>query len=260
MYTHKDIFYKIDEVREFLIDKGYNVYYIGLYGSQNYGIDTEASDLDFKAIILPSLRMLVDNSKELSKVYEFTWWQVEVKDIRNYVDSCVKVNVNFLEILSTSYYWASDESSACQFRNFFAPLLDEQGIIYLRACKGMIEQKRHALRHPFPNKIKVLEEFGYDPKQLCHIFRLRILMIRYIRWDYSFLHDGTERDLLMELKKVRHSASYVDAIVEAQLKMADSIINKYTKLPQFGAKECLIQFSRDLIYDSILHSQSICVE
>ena len=72
-YSHKDIFYKIDEVREFLIDKGYNVYYIGLYGSQNYGIDTEASDLDFKAIILPSLRMLVDNSKELSKVYEFTW-------------------------------------------------------------------------------------------------------------------------------------------------------------------------------------------
>ena len=260
MYTHKDIFYKIDEVREFLIDKGYNVYYIGLYGSQNYGIDTEASDLDFKAIILPSLRMLVDNSKELSKVYEFTWWQVEVKDIRNYVDSCVKVNVNFLEILSTSYYWASDESSACQFRNFFVPLLDEQGIIYLRACKGMIEQKRHALRHPYPSKIKVLEEFGYDPKQLCHIVRLTFLMERYVKWDYSFIHTWKEKEYLIDLKKGIVQDKDVDSIVERNLSISDSIINKYTKLPQFGAKYSLIQFSRDLIYDSILHSQSICVE
>lgn len=43
----------------------------------------------------------------------------------------------------------------------------------------MQEQKFHALRHPFPSKLDVIERFGYDPKQLCHIIRLALLMERY---------------------------------------------------------------------------------
>lgn len=249
MYSKQDILERLHSIHTEL-SKEYNVFYIALYGSQNYWIDTEKSDLDFKAIIIPTLEDLVNQTKPTSKVLEYDWGQVEVKDIRNYIESAVKVNVNFIELLSTEHY-LSVYPEAEEFRSFFTPLLREQWIIYLRACYGMILQKFHALRHPFPSKLEVIEKFGYDPKQLCHIVRLELLMERYLKWDYSFYHSWVEKDLLMEIKSIRHSQWYVDAILDAKLQLGENIILKYTKLPTFETKHKLIQFSRDLIIKTI---------
>ena len=38
---------------------GYNVLYIALYGSQNYGVSDEYSDIDAKAIVLPKIDDIV---------------------------------------------------------------------------------------------------------------------------------------------------------------------------------------------------------
>lgn len=48
----------IEEIYETL-SHTYNVYGVFLYGSQNYGTDTEQSDVDAKAIIVPSFHELV---------------------------------------------------------------------------------------------------------------------------------------------------------------------------------------------------------
>ena len=42
---------KLDEAFNSLIEKGYNVVYIGYYGAHNYNLADEKSDYDFKAII-----------------------------------------------------------------------------------------------------------------------------------------------------------------------------------------------------------------
>lgn len=73
-------------------------------------------------------------TKPTSKIYEYQGGQIEVKDIRNYIESAVKVNVNFIELLSTPYFYSPDMENAMKLRSFFKPLLDEQGEIYLRAC------------------------------------------------------------------------------------------------------------------------------
>ena len=44
----------------------YNYMYMGLYGSQNYNLDTEDSDIDAKAIVVPSLGDLINSEAVLS--------------------------------------------------------------------------------------------------------------------------------------------------------------------------------------------------
>lgn len=237
----------IEECRNKCKENWHNVFYIALYGSQNYNIDTISSDYDFKAIIIPTLEDLVSQKKPVSTVYAFDWGQLEVKDIRNYIESAVKVNVNFIELLNTQFFWASNYEEAEKFRSCFKPLLDEEGEIYLRACRGMVLQKFHALRHPFPSKEEVLKKHGYDPKQLCHIIRLTWLMQRYIKGDYSFFHHDVERDWLIDVKYGMYKNEQVDEIAKKYIDECDKIISSYNKIPSFNTKYELINFSRNLI-------------
>ena len=42
----------------------------------------------------------------------------------------------------------------------------------------MTQQKLAALKHPYPSIIEKINKFGYDPKQLHHIFRLHEFLTR----------------------------------------------------------------------------------
>lgn len=48
---------------------GYNVLGVFLQGSQNYGLDYEGSDIDTKAIIIPSFDDFVLNRKPISTTF-----------------------------------------------------------------------------------------------------------------------------------------------------------------------------------------------
>ena len=65
--------------------------YMCLYGSQNYQMDAHTdeyqSDFDYKAIIVPTLKDLVFNSKPISKVVEVENGQVDVKDVRSFFET-----------------------------------------------------------------------------------------------------------------------------------------------------------------------------
>ena len=104
-----------------LLRKGYkeeNILGIFAYGSQNYNLDTEDSDWDTKAIVVPSFRDLVleDTVSEQIEIYNIyngiyccdkdsTGEHCEVKDIREMVNMFKKQNINFIEILFTEYKW-----------------------------------------------------------------------------------------------------------------------------------------------------------
>lgn len=64
-----DIFKTLSHYKDVLEEQGYTVLYIGLYGSQNYNLDDEQSDIDCKAIILPTLHDIIFR-KTTSKVIE----------------------------------------------------------------------------------------------------------------------------------------------------------------------------------------------
>lgn len=79
---------------------------IALYGSQNYNIDTPNSDVDVKAIYIPSLSEAITENRWLSKeYYDKKGQHCEIKDIREMCKMYSKQNINFLETLFTEYRW-----------------------------------------------------------------------------------------------------------------------------------------------------------
>ena len=76
-----------------------------LYGSQNYGTDTEDSDVDAKGIVIPSFSQLV-SKEDITYTHEFEDGNdnsLDVKDIRLMFEQFAKCNINFVEILFTQY-------------------------------------------------------------------------------------------------------------------------------------------------------------
>lgn len=162
----------------FLVNSGYNIASLSVYGSQNYGLDVYTkdytSDVDFKAVIIPTLRDLVDDSKPLSKVIDFEDGQIDIKDIRVFVDTLVKCNPAYIETLYSAYTYDCDDWML--LRNLRDILVTEMAPFFAKACYGMALEKREALCHPYPSTKDKIDKYGYDPKQLHHICRLAELM------------------------------------------------------------------------------------
>lgn len=182
----KKIKNRIEQHLDYIRQKGYNPIYIALYGSQNYELQTEKSDIDTKAIVLPSLEEIVLNKKPVSMEVELPNGEhCDVKDIRLMFGNFKKQNINFLEILFTDYYWFDDaaEDEIEELRSLREDIARYNQKVAVSCMKGMAEQKFQALEKEFPSKLEVLEKYGYDPKQLHHIVRLREFLERYINGE-----------------------------------------------------------------------------
>lgn len=95
--------------------------WVGLFlqGSQNYNLDYEGSDIDTKAIMLPSFSDFVLNAKPLSTTHIMENNEhVDFKDIRLMFDCIKKQNVNFIEILFTPGYDPKQLHHALRLREF----------------------------------------------------------------------------------------------------------------------------------------------
>ena len=74
-----------------------------LYGSQNYDLDTPFSDVDTKAIYIPTFEEVVFNQPISKELHLPNGEHCEVKDIREFVKNLYKQNINFVEVLFTDY-------------------------------------------------------------------------------------------------------------------------------------------------------------
>lgn len=148
--------YKTDLEKE-----GYTVLYIALFGSQNYDVADEKSDIDAKAIVLPKLNDIIFR-RVISRIKEFPEGACDIKDLVTYYDIIKKGNYSFVEPFFTEWY-IGDE----YLRQLFAQVpVNGMSII------GGMLQKRKEITHPYPSKAKEFELFGFDPKQYHHIIRL----------------------------------------------------------------------------------------
>lgn len=158
-----------------------NLELFGLFiqGSQNYGldiyIDEYKSDIDTKAIVIPSLEDVVLNKKPISTTHILPNNEhLDIKDIRLYFDNFKKQNVNFIEILFACAKYINPE-----YKDLYDLLEKNREEIAhyntnqaLRCMAGMSMEKKKALCHPYPTLIDKIEKYGYDGKQLHHIIRM----------------------------------------------------------------------------------------
>ena len=194
-HKRQDIFKTISEYKKLLEEKGYNVIYIGLYGSQNYNVDDEKSDIDCKAIILPSLHDIIFR-KTTSCVVECENGEIDVKDLITFYDVIRKGNFSYIEAIDTEY----------SIGDKYIKELFKQIRPNLKSILGAIHEKRKALTHEYPSKHEEFKKWGFDPKQFHHIFRLHSLLSYNINFNehYSYLrYDDKDitRPILINIKR-----------------------------------------------------------
>ena len=177
-YNNTLIFKTLNDYKKMLENKGYNVIYIGLYGSQNYNLDDEKSDIHARAIVMPSLHDIVFR-RVISKTIECEKGNIDVKDLLTFYDVIKKGNFSYIESIQTKYSIGDK-----YIKNLFSKVkLNKKSVL------GAMYEKRKALTHEYPSKKEEFEKWGYDPKQHHHILRLYDLL------NYNLLY-GTDKSYL----------------------------------------------------------------
>ena len=226
-------------VVDMLEEMGYKVVYVALYGSQNYSLETPKSDLDFKAMVVPTLDDIVFGRRLVSTTHEFdidgVQGLVDVKDCRSLISCWKKQNVNFVELLFTKYFYINfayaEEIMALRNNAEYIAHYDEAKA--LSCMVGMAKEKYAALFKPYLSQKEVVEKYGYAAKQLHHIHRLNILMRNYINGaayidclvpteeERASLIDTNLYKPILEVEQVKADA---DSIVHAMEKMREDYV------------------------------------
>ena len=158
---------------------------VGIFnqGSANYGLDYEGSDVDTKLIVVPSFRDICLNKKPVSTTHirankEHTDW----KDVRLYIETFYKQNLNFLEILFTDFYIINP-----MYREQWDRLIAAREEIAhmnlhraVKSMKGVALEKFFAMEHRYPSKADIIDKYSYDGKQVSHLIRVYDYLERYI--------------------------------------------------------------------------------
>ncbi len=161
---------------------------VGIFyqGSGNYGLDYEGSDVDTKLIVTPTLDDIIFNRKPVSTTHirnndEHTDW----KDIRLMFQTFRKCNLNFTEILFTKYKIVNP-----LYMEQWDRIVDNNELIArynevaaVRTIKGIAMEKYHAMEHRYPSKIEIIDKYGFDGKQVHHLFRVEEYLQRYINGE-----------------------------------------------------------------------------
>ena len=102
MNRSNNIMKRVKEHYEEAQSLGHEVLVCALQGSQNYGLDYEGSDIDTKLIVAPTFEEIAFNKKPVSTTHvRENNEHIDFKDIRLYIETFRKQNLNFLEILFT---------------------------------------------------------------------------------------------------------------------------------------------------------------
>ena len=184
---------------------------VGIFyqGSGNYGLDYEGSDVDTKCIVTPTFKQIALARKPLSTTHvRANEEHIDMKDIRLYVQTFRKQNLNFLEILYTPYFYCVEVDFYNQWRrlmNAREEITHYDPVRSVKSMMGIASEKYFAMEHHYPARMNWIEKFGYDPKQLHHLLRVSEYLDRYLAGEpYGDCLLTKQADYLKEVKQGLH--------------------------------------------------------
>jgi hypothetical protein len=261
---NKDIIERLNDHLEESLNRFDKSQIVGIFlqGSQNYNLDLPGSDVDTKLIVVPSFKEIALNKKPVSTTHiRANEEHTDLKDIRLYMETFRKQNLNFLEILFTEFYWIN-------------PLYQEQWMRLMRnreriahmnefravkSMKGIALEKYHAMEHPYPSKVDILAKYGYDGKQLHHLVRVRDYLERYINGEsyYSCLHPEDEmKDYLLSIKRGDYDLAAARDIADREIERVGEIADAFCS----SRKDEEDEWSRQLLEDVSYEIMKIAVQ
>lgn len=215
--------------------------FTAVYGSQNYNLHTEESDVDTKTVVVPTLSQFVRGDNKVSLEYHYgenNCDNNEVKDVMNFFNNLRKCNPAYLETLFSKYKLHSyDFEPLLELRN---QLVWANPELLGKALRGMAFQKQAALTKPYASKLPLLEKYGYDPKQLLHCHRLLLLAEKLESGEpfgVAMVCSDTERTALLELKSGKLSLSEAMASCDTALDKLTKVSKALETKPPSGVQE-----------------------
>lgn len=182
-----------------------NIVGIFYQGSGNYGLDYADSDVDTKLIMTPSFKDIALAKKPVSTTHiRKNEEHIDFKDIRLYIETFRKQNLNFLEILFTPYkllnpYYQSQWQRLVDNREKITHYYPTRSV---KSMMGVASEKYFAMEHRYPSRAAWIDKFGYDPKQLHHLLRVEEFLQKYIDgvpYEQCLVSDMPE--FLIDVKK-----------------------------------------------------------
>lgn len=174
----------IESAQEFIGDR--YVFGAFVFGSQNYGLDDEQSDLDSKLLVLPSFKDVASLAAPLSMTHErANGDHIDVRDIRLFIDNFKNQSHNSLEALFTPYCYIDSIyqetwNALVKHREKIARLNPFKAVL---AMEGMARRNYVLLFKPMQHDRDKFDSLGYNPKQLHHILKSEYFIDHYIRGD-----------------------------------------------------------------------------
>lgn len=234
-HSDKWVMKQIDRHYEFACDLYNEKNIVGLFcqGSTNYGLDIETSDIDTKCIVIPSFKDIALMRKPVSTTNILPNNEhCDGKDIRLYMETFRKQNLNFLEILFTPYFIIND----LYFVEWMRLVEAREEIAHMnpyravKSMQGIAKEKYHAMEHRYPAKAEIIDKYGYDPKQVSHLVRVRDYLDRYIAGeDYEKCLKPSKDffDLILDLKLCKYGLEDARKIAKEHLEHIDLVSKEF---------------------------------
>ena len=206
-----------------------NIIGIFLAGSQNYGTDTETSDVDTKMLITPTLSSIYQNKRGDSKTLKMpdSNEQISIKDIRCAFSELKKQNINLLEILFTDYCIINQP-----YKEFWQKLIEKRDLIArYDALQAIKTTKGMALNY----YDRLFQEDGkVSPKHTANLIRLEYYLKQYID-QKSYLEclrpEGETLDLIKQIRNDQLGQSSLVTIADAAATNIKTIADAYIQRP-----------------------------
>lgn len=231
---------------------------IGIFcqGSQNYGLDTENSDIDTKCILTPTFRDICLDKKPVSTTHILNNNErLDAKDVRSYITCFRKQNLNFLEILFTPYFiinplYEKEWKKLIIHREEIARMNPYRAV---KSMKGIGLEKYFAMEHRYPSKADIIDAYGYDGKQTSHQIRVYDYLRRYIAGeDYeSCLHPTEELISRITEYKLLNKIPLEEARIEAKhyLEMTEKIADEFCAMHEDKEDPAMRELLEEVSYN-----------
>ena len=174
------------------------------------------------------------------------------KDIRLYIETFRKQNLNFLEILFTDYYVLNE-----RYKYEWNRLIEHREKIahydFLRAVtsmRGIAMNKFVALKKDLPSTHDDIQKYGYCLKQLHHLVRIDEYLERYIAGEsYEKCLRPHDPEYLISLKTEPRDLRTAEIIAQVAMDHIDNMYASVKATHNFNPNKEVDELLNDVQYN-----------
>ena len=229
---------------KFLDDKltGYETICVTIHGSTLYGLEHSGSDLDIKAVYVPTRKdlLLGNGNKTYNHKCDELGIEIEIKSLPSFIKSLEKCDTNCLDMINTPNVMTLRSS------DLWESIKQNSKCVYAKNMKGIIGYiKTHT--HKYSNKIQRLEELVKLQEYLLYLRHYhniktrRLVDINLSAWitnnDFKYISLGTQysdhEQAFLEVCGKKYTLTWSVATV---LDAVTAEINRYGKRTNSGTE------------------------